>query len=182
MVIDPIKKFFSANPDCVFLHASSISISGKALLFLGHSNAGKSTISGILSRQFHKIADDKVLIYRKKNWMVRGVKGDRFLRENSGDDIDSTEYPVIAVARIFQDKETRFISISQKEACRHIMDAVFENDFQNNYEDLSQIKKWFKIAANLSHNTKGYRLTFPKCESIIEKVSEFIGNEMRQKT
>ena len=56
----------------IYFHASSVNVSGKALLFLGHSTAGKSTISRLLSERYPVIADDKVWVSQKKNgdWMV----------------------------------------------------------------------------------------------------------------
>lgn len=50
-----------------FQHASSIVHNGKAYLFLGKSGAGKTTISTLLRKRFHRFADDLVLIRKIKN-------------------------------------------------------------------------------------------------------------------
>lgn len=45
-----------------FQHASSIVHNRKAYLFLGKSGAGKTTISTLLRKKFHRFADDLVLV------------------------------------------------------------------------------------------------------------------------
>lgn len=44
------------------IHASGNLIDGKAVLFLGKSGAGKSTISNLLSSKFPSLADDNIII------------------------------------------------------------------------------------------------------------------------
>ena len=44
----------------LFLHASAVVVAGGAVLFLGHSTAGKSTIARILGQSFSILADEAV--------------------------------------------------------------------------------------------------------------------------
>jgi len=157
----------------IIFHASSVSVSGKALLFLGHSTAGKSTISQLLSKRYPIIADDKVLVreMKTKDWLVQDAS-DKF-RDWTGTEppLGREKFPVLAIMRIFKGRSTRIQPLSQRETCGYMMDAIFENDFQRNIEDLSIRKEWFELAAKISRNIEGWRLTFPKSAVIIENIS-----------
>lgn len=158
----------------VCLHASSVNVSGKALLFLGHSTAGKSTISRLLSERYPVIADDKVWIYQKKNgcWMV--LNGSNNFRAGNISElpVGCSQYPLLAILRIFKSKTTQIDPIFQKEACKYLMDAIFEIDFQRKVEDLDRRKNWFSYMAEISRKIKGWRLTFSKDRSIIKTIHD----------
>jgi hypothetical protein len=158
----------------VCLHASSVNVSGQALLFLGHSTAGKSTISRLLSERYPVIADDKVWVYQIKNgdWVVHDGS-DNFHAGNGHEcPVGRDQYPLLAVLRIFKANTTQIVPLSKKETCRYLMDAVFEIDFQRKVEDLGRKKSWFSCVAEISRKIKGWRLTFKKDASIIDIVNE----------
>lgn len=166
------KKPSSLHRKGVFLHCSSVYVSGKAILFLGHSNAGKSTISQLLSERYPVIADDKVWISRKSNgdWMVRDASSNfRGVIENYFT-FGRDQYPLIAVLRIFKSNATQILPISPKETCVYLLDAVFEIDFQRRIDDVKIRKEWFKLAAQISRKIEGWHLTFPKDKSIINEI------------
>ena len=56
----------------LLLHASSVVMPGGALLFLGRSGAGKSTMCQLLSQSFPVLADDFVFVNRNAEgtWYV----------------------------------------------------------------------------------------------------------------
>lgn len=154
------------------MHASSVVVSGKAILFLGHSNAGKSTISQLLSVRYPILADDKVLVFKRNGiWMVKGVVGKFCIWNENGDFVDPNEYPLSEIIRIFQADSVRLSRISSKIACKHLADSIFENDFQRNENDQLKVKKWFKMAAELSKEINGWNLTFSKNKTIINTIS-----------
>ena len=51
---------FAADLSGLFLHASSVVVEGVAVLFLGHSTAGKSTIARRLGKAYRVLADGSV--------------------------------------------------------------------------------------------------------------------------
>ncbi len=159
----------------MYLHAASIKIKGKALLFLGHSSSGKSTISRLLSKQYPLIADDKVWIELNKNgkWIV--CEGEDFLlpiKPAASPNGRKKKYPLLAVLRIFKSNKSGIKSVIPLETCRYIMDAVFEIDIQRKQSDLKIIKKWFSLAAEISRKISGWELTFKKDMSIINLIYE----------
>jgi len=163
----------------LLLHASSVAISGKAILFLGHSNAGKSTISKLLSERYPMIADDKVWVFCPKdgNWMVQDASLD--FRQIYFDNrrFRGESYPLLAIVRIFKGNVICMDSISSKETCMQLMNAVFEINLLRVIQSLAIKKEWFVAAAQISREIKGWRLTFPKCKSIITKIHEVFESE-----
>jgi energy-coupling factor transporter ATP-binding protein EcfA2 len=158
----------------VYLHASAVNVSGRALLFLGHSTAGKSTIGRLLAGRYPLIADDKVLVSRMGGgpWMVRDASGKFRAWSGSGYRLGRRKYPLHAVLRIFKARAVVLHPIGQMEACRYLLDAVFENDFQRRVNDLRRRMDWFRMTAALSREIKGWRLTFPKNKSIVKAIRD----------
>lgn len=156
------------------LHASAVNISGKALLFLGHSTAGKSTISRLLSECYPVIADDKVLILKKRNgcWLVRDNSDNIRAGNNTNSMLSHDQYPLLAILRIFKSKTTRIEPISQRKTCKYLMDAVFEIDFQRKVDDLLVKKKWFSYAGDISKKNVGWELTFSIDTNIIKYIHD----------
>jgi len=168
----PTDVFYSVKRKGICLHASSVNMLGKALLFLGHSTAGKSTISRLLSERYPVIADDKVWVCRKKTgWVVRdGGDGSPYEENQSRSVVDQGEYPLLAVFRIYKSEKTGIRPLSPIEACRHLVDAIFEVDCQRQQNDLEVIKQWFASVVEISKNIECWRLTFKKDKRIIKMI------------
>lgn len=111
-----------------------------ALLFLDHTEAGKSTLPQLLADHFPPLADNAIYLIRQEDgaWHVadgsrRAFVGPLTLRLCSGQaegEMDEREWtPLWAVVRIFQSPTTRLMPITPLVACRHLTDAVFEIDW-----------------------------------------------------
>lgn len=154
----------------LLLHASSVEVAGKALVFLGHSSSGKSTIGRLLSARYPLIADDKVSVRKGKGgaWLIK--KGsDGFLQSKEA--LRSAQrwksYPLLAVVRIYKSQTLGMKPLSPKAICRHLLDAVFEIDIQRKRAAPEDRKEWFFQVAALAKETKGFSLTFKKDKSIV---------------
>lgn len=159
----------------LYLHASSVNINGKALLFLGHSSSGKSTISRLLSKRYPIIADDKICIFQKKNeeWFVCDGSNQTYSEdENTRQNYSVKAFPLLALIRIYKSDIMDIQPISPRTTCSHIIDAVFEVDMQRNQEDLMIRKEWFKLVGDISKKIEGWHLTFKKDVSIIKSIDE----------
>lgn len=156
------------------LHASSIEINGEVLIFLGHSTAGKSTISKILSTKYPLFTDDKIFLFKEgEKWYA--VKGDRNSFEFSQKEINKEKkkaLPVLSFVRIYKAKKMQIEKIDSLELCRNLIDAVFEVDYQRNNSDLELRKKWFFSVTELSKKIPGWSFDFKKNSSIIEIIKE----------
>lgn len=167
------KPFRSGRQVGMLLHASSVEVGGKALVFLGHSSSGKSTIGRLLSAKYTLIADDKVSVYRGKSgaWLIKKgmdafLQSEEALRAAQG----WKSYPLSAVLRIYKSRTLDMKPLSPRETCRYLLDAVFEIDVQRKCEALEARKTWFSTAAALAKENKGLRLTFRKDKSIVSFV------------
>lgn len=161
----------------LYLHASSIVISGQAILFLGHSTAGKSTISHLLSEVYSVISDDKVLLIEDNGrWMAQGVIEEFQPGKGKTSKLGEGPFPLLAFMRIYKSTHTHLKPISPQEACKYLLDAIFEIDFQRQVKDITVKKKWFMNAADISRKVKGWGLTFKKDKSTIKLICSFFEN------
>ena len=65
-LISNIYQHLMVKRDGFMIHLASALVDGKASLFVGDSGAGKSTIVGLINKQFPTLSDDRGII-RKKN-------------------------------------------------------------------------------------------------------------------
>lgn len=159
----------------LILHASSINISGKALLFLGHSTSGKSTISRLLSKRYPIISDDMTSVWKMKNggWRVSDGRRESLAKGSFHDRRNQKKgYPLLAMTRIYKAKSIKITPLCPREACRHLVDAVFEIESQRREKNIELNKQWFHIAAEIARTSECLRLTFRKDLSILRAVSE----------
>lgn len=169
-----------------FLHASAVVVDGGAVLFLGHSTAGKSTMARLLGTKCPVLADDAVHVTRcgRSEWRV--VDGS-FRFENDGRLEDwSRELSrragagavrLKACCRLHKAPELRMERMAPIELARHVMDAVMEMDLQRKagkrqgggggagavQSDVLQLRKrWFNEASDIARRVPGWHLWFHK--------------------
>ncbi len=160
------------------LHASSVNINGKALVFLGHSTSGKSTIAEILSSEFPKISDDKVLLLKNgANWFLQN--GDKYCeRVFAGNPNLKKEgiFQILSFMRIYKSDKNEIKKIENPLLCRYLTDAVFEVDQQRRVMDIKLRKEWFSAIADISRKFEGRHFFFKKelnVISILKKEFEY---------
>lgn len=179
----------------LFLHASSVIMEGEALLFLGHSTAGKSTIARKLGEKFPVLADDAVFVSRGAGGAWRVVDGSfRFGRDDLADfqekirrRADGTAaVPLRSCFRIHKAAATRIEPLASVELARMLMDAVLEIDLQRKWGRSSKEKKlgrgtteavrqmrreWFRQVADIARTCPGWHLWFAKETSPSELIA-----------
>jgi hypothetical protein len=90
-----------------YIHASGVVLDGKGFLFVGHSNAGKSTMAMMLKDQTKILCDDRMIIRRwPEGFRIHGTW-------SHGDvpDISADSAPLKAILFLKQDQENRLIPI-----------------------------------------------------------------------
>lgn len=161
------------------LHASSIAIEGNALLFLGHSTSGKSTIASRLGSEYLFLADDTVQVWQSEpgRILVRdGKNRNTPLSPLESDGFDGL--PLHGCYRIYKGTELRVESLPPITLAQHLMDAVMEVDVQRKYgridpkdattahtaisEAREMRKKWFALVAIIARTYTGGKLWFPR--------------------
>ncbi len=170
----------------LFLHASSVLVEGGALLFLGHSTAGKSTISKLLEKTNPILADDSVFASRNKHGFWQVADG-RFYFED-GDiccceaavrrrSADGSSFRLLGCMRIHKAGHVKVTSLAPFETARYLIDAVMEVDVQRKFgrldDKIGEIKTsvslvrqlrrhWFYLAADIARSCPGWHLWFSK--------------------
>jgi hypothetical protein len=104
--------------------------------------------------------------------MVRDASGKFRAWTGTGYPLGRRRYPLRAVLRIFKARAVALHPVGQRDTCRYLLDAVFENDFQRRVDNMRVRSGWFRMTAELAREIPGWRLTFPKSKSIITAIRE----------
>ncbi|NCA81148.1 MAG: hypothetical protein EOM72_00180 [Opitutae bacterium] len=170
----------------LFLHASAVVVDGGALLFLGHSTAGKSTIARMLGKTHPVLADDSVYVARGPDGNWRGVDGSfRFERDEWLGWLEEVRrraegggaVPLRGCFRIHKAAAARVEPLAPLELARCLMDAAMEIDLQRkfgrpqegrgtaagNMSSVRQMRRqWFRWVAEIARVCPGGSLWFSK--------------------
>jgi hypothetical protein len=173
-----------AEADGLFLHSSAVKMNERALLFMGHSTAGKSTLARLLSQRVPVLADDSVFAYRGSDHLWRVVDGG--FRFGEGDLTDWQDsilrrmeagegVPLAGCLRIHKGNTLRIESLPSLEIARCLMDAVMEIDLQrkcgrpgsdtesrgNEFRRERELRRqWFGQVAEIARSIPGGSLWF----------------------
>ena len=157
------KKTFDSKS--FYLHASSVISKKGALIFVGHSASGKTTISDILNVKFQKVEDDMVLLFEEK-------PGRWFLKDRVNKSTKQKLYPVFAIFRLLKAQNISIEKINKLRLVKILIDAYFEVESQrvginknNNIKAFKTINKFAKL-----HN--GWDLKFSLKSDIINFVNK----------
>ena len=170
-----------------FLHASSVIVDGGAVLFLGHSTAGKSTIARLLETSFPVLADDSVFASKGADGAWRVVDGG--FRFGKGWDMDAWQesvrrrsaagegVPLGACLRIRKAETAKIEALEPLDLARCLMDAAMEIDLQRKtgrskngrppeghaVEPVRRMRRqWFGWVAQIARARPGWNLWFSK--------------------
>lgn len=175
----------------LFLHASAVIVAGEAILFLGHSTAGKSTIARMLGAAYPVLADDAVFVARRPEGRWRVVDGGFRFGEGDFTDwqerirrqIDLNSVPLRGCLRIHKASRVRAEPMEPVELARHLLDAAMEIDIQRKYgrvsgtiemkpvaweEVLRMRRRWFGLVSDLARTCPGQHYWFSKSAPLSE--------------
>jgi len=169
----------------LFLHASSVVVGGGALLFLGHSTSGKSTISSLLKKHYPTLADDTVFATCDPRGIWQVVNGgfrfedaglcswEEFMQRRFADGA----IPLLGCMRIHKAQQVKVARLDPVETARYLMDAVMEVDVQRKFgmqQEKTGVKKpavalarrmlrqWFQQSAEIARACPGWHLWFSR--------------------
>jgi energy-coupling factor transporter ATP-binding protein EcfA2 len=158
------------------LHASAVAVNGGALLFLGPSGTGKTTMCRLLSGHTQTLAEDTVyLVPSAGGWKV--IPGDRvalskpLAREQA---TAAEDTPLQAILRLHQAPTPRLEPISILQTCRHLADAFFEVPRQRKLERETKCAA-FAYLATIARAVPGYRFHFDLSSQTPKTLNDEIG-------
>jgi hypothetical protein len=161
----------------ILIHASAAVLDGKALIFLGPSETGKSTICRRLGAYAQPFADDKVCLFRGAGgrWTITN-RDDTWAGGKLFDLVDEGEPGVLlrAVLRLYRGRRAYLEPVGALQLCRLLTDALFEI----NWPDRGDVAaRWHAFAglAAVARSTPGYVYYFNRSVRAIDVLREKIG-------
>ncbi len=93
-----------------YLHSSGMVMSGRGLLFVGHSEAGKSTITRMLNPAATVLCDDRIIVRRRnREWRVYGTWS-----HGEIPDVSDADAAVAAVFFLEKSSDNRLVPIGDR--------------------------------------------------------------------
>ncbi len=165
------------RPPGILLHAGAVKTDKGALLFLGHSKAGKSTICNLLATRYELIADDMVHVqYRGgKGWVANNINSYMEAREQYASSKNKTNgVPIHAIMRIYQSDSVNAQQITQKELCFQLTNSILEGIGQScSYSGFSALH-YFRVVAEMARDLSGWSLHFTKKNETLSYISSWL--------
>jgi len=144
------------------LHASAVRAPRGALIFLGPSGTGKSTICELLQGRAAPLANDTVYLLRRSGggWGVadggrRALDGP--LTEDEARSVQSV--PLQAIVRLYQSRRSACERLAPLALCRYLTDALFEVPWQREY-GVALKRALFADLAQVARDVPGYAFCF----------------------
>ena len=144
------------------LHASAVRALRGALIFLGPSGTGKSTICALLQGRVAPLASDTVYLLRRagEGWGVadggrRALDGP--LTEDEARSVQSV--PLQAIVRLYQSRRSQVERLAPLALCRYLTDALFEVPWQREY-GVALKRALFAGLAQVAREVPGYAFRF----------------------
>jgi hypothetical protein len=142
------------------LHAAGIIVDGKGLLFVGHSEAGKSTTMKMLREHGEILCDDRIIVRRwPEGFRIYGTWGHGELP-----DVSPASAPLTAIMFLEQAPTNELIPIQDKKerlskVLGHVIKPLVTADWWEKTLDLAG-----KIAAEVP----AYRMRFDKSGAVVD--------------
>jgi radical SAM protein with 4Fe4S-binding SPASM domain len=148
-----------ADRQACYLHASGIILNSQGLLFVGHSDAGKSTMMKMLKREGEILCDDRIIVRRwPEGFRIHGSWSHGELP-----DVSTSDAPLKAIMFLEQANTNELIPITDKKerlgkVLSHIIKPLETTDWW---------KKNLSLAGKIAREVPAYRLRFDKSGQVI---------------
>ncbi len=151
-----------ADRDGFFLHSCGAVMDGKGLLFVGHSEAGKSTTAGLIAGQAKILCDDRNIVRRfADGWKVYGTW-------SHGDvpDVSSRSAPLHAILFIEKSDVNRIARIEdRREIVRRLLACVIRPFVTNDWWE-----KTLDGVEKMAREVPCYVMQFDKSGAIVPEL------------
>jgi hypothetical protein len=149
-----------ADREGCYIHASGVVLDGKGLLFVGHSDAGKSTMVMMLKDKAKILCDDRIIVRRwPKGFKIHGTW-------SHGDvpDVSADSAPLKAILFLKQDRENRLIPIDRKqEIITRLLACLIKPLVTADWWE-----KMLALVSTMAHEVPCYTLHFNKDGGVID--------------
>src|SRR3989339_41866 len=152
-----------ADREGCFMHACGIVLDGKGLLFVGHSEAGKSTTSLMMKKYGGQILCDDRIIIRKHS---DGFKIYGTWSHGDVPDISASSAPLNAIFLLEQSKKNEITLLTDKNA----IFKKFVTCLIKPFETADWWEKELTLLEQIAKKIPCYRMLFDKSGKIVEQI------------
>ena len=153
-----------ADRQACYMHSSGITVDGKGLLFVGHSEAGKSTMMKLLRGHGEILCDDRVIVRRwPEGFRIHGTWSHGELP-----DVSPASAPLRAILFLEKASTNELIPITDRrerlgEALSYIIKPLVTADWW---------EKTLDLAAKIADEVPAYRVRFDKSGGIVDLLKQ----------
>jgi radical SAM protein with 4Fe4S-binding SPASM domain len=153
-----------ATRQACFLHSSGVIIDGNGLLFVGHSDAGKSTIATMLKAKAKILCDDRIIVRRSnKGFKVHGTWSHGDLPEVSADSA-----PLKAIMFLKQAGDNLLKPVDDRqEMIRKVLSCLIRPLVTRDW-----LEKMLDLVGDVVREVPCYNLYFDKSGKVVDLLSE----------
>ena len=147
-----------------FFHSSAVSFENKGLLFVGHSEAGKSTIVEMLKDKVEILCDDRVIVRRwQDGFKIHGTWSHGEISQ-----VSAGSAPLKAILFLEKSQENRLIALdnNQEIVKRHLACLI------KPFVTADWWEKMLSLVEKIAQEVPCYRLQFDKSGKVVELVKE----------
>lgn len=161
-----------ADRQACYLHSAGMNIDGLGYLFVGHSDAGKSTMMKLLRGRGEILGDDRNIVRRwPDGFRVHGTWSHGELP-----DVSSVSAPLRGIFYIEQAESNEIIPIKNKQEhlgkfLSHVIRALVNDDWW---------EKILVLAGEITREVPAFRLKFDKSGRVMDVLNEFIESNLYQ--
>jgi radical SAM protein with 4Fe4S-binding SPASM domain len=155
-----------------YLHSCGVNFKGKGLLFVGHSEAGKSTIARMLKGKAEILCDDRIIIraqYAECNKQYAGFKIYGTWSHGDVSDISANSAPLDAIMFLKKADKNRIIKIEEKkEIIKRMLSCLIKP-----FVTVDWWQKVLPLIEDISNKVPCYTLEFDRSCGVIELLEKF---------
>lgn len=147
-----------------FFHASGVVFEGRGILFVGHSEAGKSTMVGLLKDSAHILCDDRIIVRKwPDGFRIHGTWSHGDVPTVSPDDA-----PLSAVCFLEKANENRIIPIDEPAERRKRLLSCLVRPL----ETAQWWERMLDLVSDLACNVPCFRVRFDRSAGITSLLEE----------
>jgi hypothetical protein len=155
-----------ASRDACYLHSSGVSFKGRGLLFMGHSEAGKSTMVKMLKGRVEILCDDRIVIRRgTEGFLVHGTWS-----HGEVPDVSSSSAPLAAIFFLRKSGENRLVPIPKR---RDVVSGLLSCLIKP-HATAGWWEKTLGLVEDIGRRVPCHELLFDKSGEIVAVLEDFV--------